>query len=148
MTPCLTLLAQVQKSAKLEEIAEGFQHDDRRALELPGLQWFLVAFGLFFVLMLIVAWKSHRNAGSSPRISPARFFAQVLREMGLSLVDRILLRWVARRSALDQPVVLLFSPALLDQQASACVERLSPAPLQRYARDRLNAVMSQVFAED
>lgn len=148
MTPCLTLLAQVQKSAKLEEIAEGFQHDDRRALGLPGLQWFLVAFGLLFVLILLIAWRSQRNAGASSRVSPARFFAQVLREMDLNLVDRLLLRWVARRSALDQPVVLLFSPALLDQQASACVDRLSPAPLRRYARGRLDTVMSRVFIED
>ena len=148
MTPCLMILAQVQKSAKLEKIAEGFQYDDRRALELPGLQWFLVAFGLLFVLMLLVAWRSHRNAGPSSQISPARFFAKALRELGLRMDDRALLRWIARRSALDQPIVLLFSPALLDQQASSCVDRRSPAPLRRYARQRMDAIMGPVFVED
>ncbi|HKQ48230.1 MAG TPA: hypothetical protein VJZ71_09195 [Phycisphaerae bacterium] len=147
MIPCLTLLAQVQRSEKLEEIAQGFQYDNRRTLELPGVQWFLVAFGLLFVLMLLIAWRTHRNAGQSPHVSPARFFAKALREIGLSFVDRALLRWIARRRALDQPIVLLFSPALLDQQASSCIDRLSAAPLRRYARQRLDVVMGQVFVE-
>jgi hypothetical protein len=147
MIPCLTLLAQVQKSEKLEEIAQGFQYDDRRTLETPGLQWFIVAFGFLILLMLLVAWRSHRSAEGSSRVSPAVFYARVLREMGFSFVDRLMLRWIARRSALDQPVVLLFSPTLLEQQASSCIDGLSPDFLRRYARGRLDTLMNRVFVE-
>ncbi len=148
MTLYLPLLAQVQKSSKLERIAEGFQHDDTRPMELPGFQWFIGAFCVLFVLLLAAGWWSQRNARHAAQFSPVRLFSQTIGEMGLSLSDRILLRLVARSSELDQPVVLLFSPALLGQQMAAWSDRLSPSVLRRYALGRLNAVMDKVFVED
>lgn len=149
MTTCLFPLAQVvMKSSKLEEIAEGFQHDQTRPMELPGFQWFIAAFGALFVLLLLAAWWSQRNNRQAARFTPFKLFTQAVRDMDIGLLDRVLLRSVARSSELDQPVVLLFSPALLDQQASAWSERLSPRPLRRFVRGRLNAVMDKVFVEE
>jgi hypothetical protein len=144
----LSLLAQVKKSAKLEEIAEGFQHDDTRPMELPGFQWFVGAICGLFVALLIVAWWSHRKPRQAGGFSPRRLFARALGEMNIGPFDRILLRLVARSSELDQPVVMLFSPALLDQQIAAWSEHLSPSLLRRYARGRLMAVMDRVFVDE
>ncbi len=147
MTP-LFLLAQVQKSSKLREIAEGFQHNDSRPTELPGFQWFIRVFGLLFVALLFVAWWSQRKSRKAARFTPFRLYAQALHTMGLGLFDRILLRFVARSSEMDQPVVLLFSPALLDQQISAWTGRLSLSPVRRYFRRRLNAAMDAIFVDE
>ena len=147
MTP-LFLLAQSQHSNKLEKIAEGFQHDDTRPMELPGFQWFIGAFLLLFLALLLVIWWSQRKSREAARFTPARLYAQVLRAMGLGMLDRILFRIIARASDLDQPVVLLFSQPLLDQQISAWTGGLSPSPLRRYVRGRLNAAMDEIFVDE
>jgi hypothetical protein len=144
----LSLLAQVKKSAKLEEIAQGFQHDDTRPMELPGFQWFVGAICGLAAALLFMVWWSQRKPRHAGGFSPGKLFARALGEMNIGLFDRILLRLVARSSELDQPVVMLFSPALLDQQIAAWSERLSPSPLRRYARGRLIAAMDRVFVDE
>lgn len=142
------VLAQVQNSSKLRKIAEGFQHDDSRAMELPGFQWFIRVFGVLFAALLLFAWWSQRKRRGATRFTPSRLYAQALHTMGVGLFDRMLLRLVARSSELDQPVVLLFSPALLDQQISAWTGRFSFSPLRRYFRRRLDAAGVEIFADE
>ena len=76
-----------------------------------------------------------------------RLFTHCLRRLGLRLTDRVLLRLAARRCALRQPTVMLFSPKLLERHAGEWAAKLPIVSLRPWATRRIHAMTTLLFGK-
>ncbi len=144
------LLGQTDSMAPWEGMQKAFRHTLPRADgELSPFQMgFRFVVGLLAVVLVFyfVARYSQRDR-VGVRQAPGRFFSSVLSEIGIGWLDRLLLRRIARHSALQQPAVILFSTDLLRKYSEEWIASLAIQPIRGFVRSRIAAIEVVAFAE-
>lgn len=149
MTPPTDMFAQGSAADPLQGFFQSLQsalHPDR--LGSPGVLLTVGFVGGIIALLLGLAFLRSRRqeAIATPSAGrPTRLLARTLREMGVGLHDRLLMRVIAAKVRLRQPAVMLFSPVLFDQHTLPWANNLKVAFLRRLVRARLKIVAAKAF---
>jgi hypothetical protein len=96
--------------------------------------------------LLILAALQRAKKGRSVR-SPNRLFGQLLRPLGLSVSERMLLRRVARKLKLHQPTLLRLSPHHYAQLAEQFVSVSPWDSTHGSLRVRLDGISRKLFGQ-
>jgi hypothetical protein len=149
MTASPLILAQGSAPKGLQELFENLKTAMRPSgVGSPTVILILTLVGGIVALLLIITLiksrkqAQHDTAGAS---RPMRLFNRALKKMGIGVVDRVLLRMIARKARVAQPAVMLFSPALLQRYASRWVESLRFSMVRDRIRARLRVVAVKAF---
>ncbi len=148
MTDLHAILAQVDYTLRMKGLKSAFHPNEN---EPPDLMSF---FGFVAVVIAIIAtflvaraiWRRKSGVGGPSR--PFRLFTHALKKLGVRLPDRILLRMAARQCGLRHPVIILFSPELLERHAGDWADSISLKPLQAHARRRVDALAEVAFTTE
>lgn len=97
------------------------------------------------IILYVIARVVQRGRVEESARTPMRFFSFALKQLDVGVLDRLLLRRLARASGLPQPTVMLFSPDLWEEHAGQWADKLVFPPLRAYARDRVHAVAAKAF---
>ena len=148
MTDLYAMLAQVDYTMRMRGLKNAFQPNEN---EPPDLMSFLgfVAVVISIITTFVLAralWRRKSGVGGASR--PFRLFTHALKKLGVRLPDRILLRVAARRCGLPHPVLILFSPELLERYAGEWADAISLKPLQTHARRRVDALAEVAFTTE
>jgi hypothetical protein len=149
MTPPLLILAQRGNGKGLESLFENLQ--SAMYPSQVGPPWVLiflgVVAGLVSLLLILALIKSRRQGqeGSSRACRPKRLFNKALKALGVGLLDRVMMRMIARKTRIPQPTVMLFSPAILQRYATAWIDSITIPMLRRRARARVKVVAARAF---
>ncbi|MCG8405131.1 MAG: hypothetical protein MI923_08050 [Phycisphaerales bacterium] len=108
------------------------------------LVYIVILLAVIVSLLLVKKFRLHKEGSLAPQ-QPFKLFNRVLKQMEISLVDRILLRMLARSTHMLQPTVMLFSPELFEQHAGRWADSITFKFAQSHARRRLNAVAEKAF---
>lgn len=150
-TILIAATGQSEPMAPWEGVQKAFRNAlPREAGELSPFQLALrFVAGMIVVVMVFyfVARYSQRGRVDSHRPAPGRFFANVLSELGIGWLDRLLLSRIARHSDLAQPSVILFSTDLLRRYSEEWINNLTFSPLKLIVRGRINAIEAQAFTD-
>ncbi len=148
MTDLYAILAQVDYTMRMKGLKSAFQPNENEPPDLTSFLGFVAAvIALITAFMLARAiWRRKSGSGGSSR--PFRLFTHTLKKLGVRLPDRILLRMAARQCGLRHPVLILFSPELLERYAGEWADSISLKPLQAHARRRVDALAEVAFATE
>jgi len=145
MIRLVSILAQTRYQNRLKGLRSAF--DDKKS-DPADLRSIVVFVAILAAVVVVVAvanrLRQHAAAAAAPR-HPARLFNQVLKKLGIGLTDRLLMRFMARRSTLQQPTVIFFSRKRFDEEVGQWADSISLKAVQDYVRDRMNAVGESVF---
>jgi hypothetical protein len=148
MTYPHAILAQVDYTMRLQGLKNAFHPNENEPPDLISFFGFAVAViatvGTFMLVRAI--WRRKSGVGVSSR--PFRLFTLALKKLGVRLPDRILLRLAARQCGLRHPVLILFSPELLERYAGEWADSIALRPLQAYARRRVDALTGVAFTAE
>lgn len=145
MAPHPTLIAQAARTRNLFQ--DAFPQEGRDSMDvLNSMAAVVFAFALSIALVYFLR-RMRTSMRHSPSIQATRLFSLCLRRMGLRLSDRVLLRWAARRCALQQPTVMLFSPELLELHAGRWAAELPIVALRPWATGRIRALTDVLFGK-
>lgn len=139
-------LAQVDYTMRLKGMQRAFQPNQLDPQEFFQILVFLAV--VFALVISILAgrmiWRHKTGKLASGR--PAKLFTHVLKQLGVRLPDRILLRIAAANSGLRQPTLMLFSPELYERYAGRWADAIAIRPLREHIRKRINALGEEAFA--
>ncbi len=143
MAPPATFFAQADRARFLFQ--EAFPQKGRDSAEVLSSMAIVVL--AFASSIAFVYFLRHMRTGMrrSPSIQATRLFTHCLRRLDLRLTDRVLLRLAARRCALRQPTVMLFSPELLERHAGEWAAELPIVSLRPWATRRIQALTTVLF---
>lgn len=131
-----------------EGVRGAFQHSlPRPEDQLSPLKTTLVFVGILssVVLVFYVAARLMNRRGVVETVRPPnRFFARLLRDMGVGWLDRVLLLRAARRSRLPQPAIMMLAPGLFEKHAGTWADSLNMA-LRAFVRARFAHVSAIAF---
>jgi hypothetical protein len=131
-----------------EGVRGAFQHSLPQAEgQASPLKTTLIFVGILLgvVLVFYVAARLMNRSGVVEKVRPPnRFFAHLLREMGVGWLDRFLLLRAARRSRLPQPAIIMLAPVLFEKHAGTWADSLNMA-LRGFVRARLAHVSAIAF---
>jgi hypothetical protein len=150
MTPSLFMLAQNTPGRGIQHLFENLQSAMRPNQVGPPAVMLVLGFvgGIVALLLVLAIIRSRRetqeNRSRSSR-RPIRLFNKALKGLGIGLLDRILMRRIARKARLAQPAIMLFSPALLKRYATAWIDSISFPPLRSRVRTRVRIVARKAF---
>jgi hypothetical protein len=149
MTLQALILAQGPPGKGMQNLFENLQSAMHpKQVGPPAVMGILGFVGAIVALLLILALiKSRRQAqeGSPRNCRPMRLFNKALKSMGVGLLDRVLMRMIARKTRVAQPTIMLFSPALLKRYAAAWIDSLRFPPLRDRVRARVRVVAAKAF---
>lgn len=135
MTSPTQLIAQANRVGYL--FRDAFPPKGRDSTEtLKTMVVVVLAFASSIALVYVLRHVRTKTR-ESPSIQAVRLFRQCLRQLGLRFTDRILMGLAARRCALDEPIVMLFSPELLERHAGRWAAKLPTGPLRHWATNRI-----------
>jgi hypothetical protein len=141
------LLQNFTRDESMRSIREALRRNEtdperlRTELLIIVLTLVVIALGL-----LILAALQRAKKGRNVR-SPNRLFGRLLRPLGLSVSERMLLRRVARKLKLHQPTLLLLSPDHYAQLAEQFVGFSSWDSTRGSLRVRLDAISRKLFGQ-
>lgn len=103
----------------------------------------------FLVFLLILYWLSvaQRRRTNPIARQPQKLFRVLLRDLGLSLVDRVLLKSVARTSGFKQPAAMLLSPDLLERASRRWHDGVMLQSVRSAAWTRLSEVCRRIHGQ-
>ncbi len=139
------LLAQGVYHDRLRGMRGAFNPGRPEPMDMTPLFVFLAAILATIVTILLVRRFRLRKSGAVASNRPMRFFSRVLKQLGIGLADRVLMRTVARSSGLQQPTVLLFSPELLNRHANPWLESVTIIAIRDYAKTRIAFIAAKLF---
>jgi len=141
-----TILAQVDYAMRLKGMSSAFQSGQGEPDSTFAIFGFLpILFTLLLALLIARSIQRRRTAKRSSQQS-AKLFTYALRQLDTRRSDRILLRMAARDSGLRQPVLMFFSPELLERYAGLWADSIAVKPLRQYARRRVDLIAETAFA--
>lgn len=88
-----------------------------RGGSLLTLLYAAVAVAVLVGLLVLLHRAQHRRATGPPVENPRKLFDTVIRDLGLGVVQRDLLRRMASDLEMEQPTILLLSPAIFMKYA-------------------------------
>lgn len=103
----------------------------------------------FLVFLLVLYWLSvaQRRRTNPIARQPQKLFRAVLRDLGLSFSDRLLLQSVARTSGFKQPTAMLLSPELLERASRQWHDGVLLKSVRSAAWRRLSAACRQIHGQ-
>ena len=142
MTARACMLA-IGQSDRLDALREYFVKGDPSSV-WPALPWLGAVAAMLLALLWIahIRWDHPRRA---TRPHPHRLFRRLLRELGLPLSDRLLLRRIARHAQLDNPALLLLSPQLMARYTHRWAHLIVSDGLKRTGVSRADAICRHLF---
>ena len=143
MAPHATFFAQADRARYLFQ--DAFPQEGRDSAEvLNSMTIVVLAFASSIALVYFLR-RMRTGMRQSSSIQATRLFTHCLHRLGLRLTDRVLLRLAARRCALRQPTVMLFSPELLERHAGKWAAELPIVSLRPWAMLRIQALTTALF---
>jgi hypothetical protein len=149
MTLPVVIIAQATSVDRFQSFLDGLQtamHPNEVGPPAIMMTLAFVTAVVAVILLLALLHQRRQRAEASPLAGrPMRLFSQALKHLDVSLADRLLMRFVARKSQLPHPTVMLLSPALLERYTATCVDALPLSTLRRHLRTRLKTVAAKAF---
>ncbi|MBN2561782.1 MAG: hypothetical protein JXQ75_12710 [Phycisphaerae bacterium] len=139
-------MAQVDYAVRLKGLKSAFQPSESEPTEVGELLKFAGAIVTMAIAVLIVRAIWRRRADKRGSGKPYKLFAYALKQLGIRLPDRILLRIAAKSCGIRQPTVMLFSPGLLEQTAGRWADSIAITPIRKRARKRVDFLAGKAFS--
>jgi hypothetical protein len=144
MNAFLLILAQ---SGRTDNLRQAFRNEDGYAADISGLVRFIAALlALLVALLILTRWHQRRSAQQN-KDCPFKLLRHTLRCLKIGLIDRWIVRRLARSADLPQPAVLLISPGLWDKYSASWTGDLYLAPFRSHARNRLERLKPLLFEQ-
>ena len=148
MMGLLNILAQADYAKRLRGLSGAFQATEGEPSEIRQLfGFFVMVVGVIVAMFVARAIWKHRDVKNSGR-KPARLFAYALKQMGVRLPDRLLMRYAARNCDLPHPAMMLMSPQILERSAGRWADSITVRPLREHARRRIAVLANKAFSQD
>jgi hypothetical protein len=142
MTEWVGVLA-IGQSDRLEALREYFVKGDPSSV-WPGLGW-LAAVAVALLALLWIAHMYSDRPKRAARPHPHRLFRKLMKQSGLPLSDRLLLRQIARHAQLGNPTLLLLSPQLMARYAHRWARLITAERLKRTGLSKTDAICRRLF---
>jgi hypothetical protein len=143
-----TILAQTIYSDRIDGLRGAFNRNETTPRDTTSAFILLGSLlGALLILLIVRRIWEQQGAKKSHR-RPMKLFGSALKEMGVGLPDRIMMRVIARLIELPQPTVMLFSPALLERHAGEYIDEITIPAIRNGARKRLEGIARKAFAEE
>lgn len=137
------LMLAVGRVDRLVELQRHFAEPKESTIWLQ-LVWFVAgAVALAAVLAVAHRWVSRRSRATSK--NAGRLLRDVLRALRLPLADRLLVKAIAQRLRLTNPVAMLLSPALLAQHGHRWAGVVALRGVGRVGLARLDGLCRRLF---
>ena len=148
MIRLLTMLAQTPYQNRLRGLRGAFDERQSDPADVTGA---IVLIGCLVAAAL--AWAlfrhlSHRRKGDARGHNPLRMFDTLLRKLGISRGDRLLLRLFAKSMHVPHPAVILFDETFFDRQADWWLSSISFTPLRLRAKWSIEQLRARAFLTD
>ena len=142
MTDRVGILA-IGQSDRLEALREYFVKGDPSSVG-PSLGW-LAAVAVALLALLWIAHVCSDRPRRAARPHPHRLFRRLMKQSGLSLSDRLLLRQIARHAQLDNPTLLLLSPQLMARYTHRWARLITAERLKRTGLSKTDTICRRLF---
>ncbi len=142
------LLAQKNLSDKALKLQEAFRYHQSTPGESPyaSARNLVIVLGIVILLLFVVSKILQRKSIPVAERNPRKFFSNVLRQLGATYSDRLLLHRAAHRAELHQPAMMLLSPELFERYALAWADGIHIAFIRDNVRARFKAIADRAFA--
>lgn len=145
------MLAEAVLSDRARAFLEYMKWDFREGRGSSGdigrqIGYVLAAFLVFLVLLYWLSVAQRRRSHPIAR-QPQKLFRALLRDLGLPLGDRILLKWVARTSGFKQPAAMILSPELLERASRSWNSRMILGSVRSAAWGRLSRACQHIHGQ-
>ncbi len=148
MNSLTMILAEQQYDERLEGLRKAFTHEQQDTLDFQPIILLAVGIAVFGLFVYIFGKVKMRTENYNAPRRPLKLLTRVLKTLGVGYVDRALMRFVAIRSQLPHPAVMLLNQELFQKHAHAWADHLSLVPLRGGARHRLEAVAEKIFPRE
>lgn len=105
----------------------------------------LLILGIILMVLVVAAKIVKRNSRPVAARNPRRFFSTMLRQLGASYTDRLLMHHAAQHAQLAQPAMMLLSPELFQRYALDWADRLRIRFFRQRVRARFEAIAARAF---
>lgn len=139
------ILAQTQYRNRLKGLRGAFNKNETEATDVQSI---VIFFAILAAVIIVIGIVHRLRQGREGRVAaghPTRLFNQVMKRLGVSFIDRLMMRFLAGRCELEQPTVLFFNREFFDRQVGQWVASISIKPLQDYSRSRIAAIAKLAF---
>ncbi len=143
-----SLLAQrayPERTLRLQEAFRGYREAPQDSV-FSSVGNLLLILGIVLAALILVAKIIKRNSRPVAARNPRRFFSSMLRRLGASYTDRLLMHQAAHHAQLAQPAMLLLSPELFQRYALDWADQLRFGFFRRRVRARFEAIADRAFA--
>ncbi len=142
------ILAQADYAKRLRGLSGAFKATEGEPSEIRQVLGFFIMVAAVIVAMFVVRaiWKHKTDKGVGRK--PSKLFAYALKQLGLRLSDRLLLRYAARNCDLQHPAIMLMSPQLLERSAGRWADSITVKPIREHARRRIAVLAEKAFPRE
>ncbi len=148
MIQLAAIFAQADYAKRLRGLSGAFQSNEGGPSELRQILGFFAMVAAIIVGMLLARAIWRRRGDKCVGQKPAKLFAYILKQLGIRLPDRVLLRCAARNCDLKHPAMMLMSPQLLERSAGRWADSITVKPVREHVRRRIAALADKAFPQD
>lgn len=142
-----SLLAQRAYPERTLRIQEAFRsyHTDPKGYAFSSVENLLLILGIILAVLLVAARFVRQYNRPVAARNPRRFFSTMLRQLGASYTDRLLMHQAAHHAQLAQPAMMLLSPELFQRYALDWADLLRLRFFRLRVRARFEAIAARAF---
>lgn len=105
----------------------------------------LLILGIVLAVIIVVGEIVKRNSRPVAARNPRRFFSTMLRQLGATYTDRLLMHYAAQHAQLAQPAMMLLSPELFQRYALDWADHLRIRFFRQRVRARFETIAARAF---
>ncbi|GJQ27180.1 MAG: hypothetical protein HBSAPP02_22120 [Phycisphaerae bacterium] len=143
-----SLLAQRAYPERTLRIQEAFRsyHADPKDSAFSSVGNLLLILGIILAVLVVAARIVRQNNQPVAARKPRRFFSYMLKQLGATYTDRLLMHQAAHHAQLAQPAMMLLSPELFQRYALNWADQLRLRFFRQRVRARFETIAARAFA--
>lgn len=147
MSRLMFILAQTRYENRLKGFRGAFDNRQTDPTDIIVIGVYFAVLAAFVAVLIVFKRCRGRADGGATLQQPHRFFSRVMKQMGIGLGDRWMMRAVSRSARMQQPVTLFFNPGLFQKSTGRWLDSITLRPLRTYAEGRLRAISDTAFPQ-